>query len=72
MKFNNYKKNKWQCGEKPETSARGIASYDTLSRAIKSNKEKDIALDEFDMESLAYSEEIPMMRGDSPGGGGGH
>lgn len=72
VKFNNYKKNKWQCGDKPSASARGIASYDTLSRAIKSNKEKDIALDGFDMGSLASSKEIPMMRGDSPGGGGGH
>lgn len=72
VKFNNYKKNKWQCGDKSEASARGIASYDTLSRAIKSNKGKDSAFDEFDMERLASSEEIPMMRGDSPGGGGGH
>lgn len=85
VKFARYKNNKWMCGEKPESTARGVVSADTGNQSPM-----DYGLDDVDIEqmvlgsekevaqTLSYSDAAMMKDSatptarDSGGGGGGH
>lgn len=85
VKFVRYKNNKWMCGEKPESSSRGVVSADTGNQSPM-----DVGLDDVDIEqmvlgsekevaqTLSYSDAAMMKDSatptarDSGGSGGGH
>lgn len=86
VKFARYKNNKWMCGEKPESSSRGVVSADLGNQSCP----MDVGLDDVDIEQMVWGSEkevaqtlsysdAAMMKDsvtptarDSGGGGGGH